>query len=1093
MIRDGRIAPHASALQAAWLWSADGSAILWTNAAGAAAFGLEDRNSLGEPLGAFDPHRRQVAQLANGLPTSGATRLERMRGFGATPGQLATCSCALLTLEDGSNAILIVSLASAGKPLSLSERLQFVLDGFERPAVALSAQGALLGTNGAARLDVGHFEQFSRPDFLSARASALREGHGEVTLDSRPFALHRIGSGHDVAVVVLMPAREAPAGHPEGAETSAVDTIARDEPLDESFADEVLVDEDDTVDEAATISTDNPPPPADTPAAPAAVAAAVAPATAAASGVEPAAAAISEPHEIVQARHALRFIWQMDAETRFSLGSDEFSKLIGPMAAAALGRPWREIADHFGIDPEQKIAKAVASRETWSGIVVDWPVNETGDRMPIEMSGLPMFDRARNFAGYRGFGICRDMAGLDRLAEMRRQEHQFGTIHPAPPPAPAASRDSALGASSSDRAPEQRSTTPLADESVETTASDDIPAGKPPLADPAASSAPSQSVAHSADAAAPQNVVPFPLANDTRTPALSAVENHAFDEIARRLSARLDHGVRGAAGAGHDEPRHAEGEATHHAAAPSGTPDPASAPWLGGTTETKGESTHDKPLLDRVPTGVLIYRLDHLLYANPAFLERTGFASLHALSDAGGLDALYVQPIEPSASSSSESGMPLSIATGDGAHAPILARLYTITWDSEPAMALIFAADAPRMTDQTPAPQRIAEAPGPIPQPPPSPAVNDDLASIIEAMADGIVMFDQEGNILSCNRSAEALFNEATAQLTQRNLADLFAPESQSVVLAYFEGLDDPAITGAIDHGREVLGQARGGGLIPLAMTMGRTADARYFAVFRDLSQLKKNEADLLSARRSAERAAASRTDVLAKINHEIRIPLNAIIGFAEAMIEQRFGPLGAERYLDYMRDIRAAGERVLTIVGDMLNLTRIETGKLDLAPTSVNLNNLVAQCVGLLQPQANRERIIIRSSLAPHLPVVFADAQSLRQIVTSLISSSIELANAGGQVIVSTALTDRGDVALRVRDTGRALSERDIKAAVEPYRASAGDDHVVPDTAGINLALTKALAEANRAQFTIRNAPQAGTLIEVVFPHATQAAAGGA
>ncbi len=435
--------------------------------------------------------------------------------------------------------------------------------------------------------------------------------------------------------------------------------------------------------------------------------------------------------------------------------------------------------------------------------------------------------------------------------------------------------------------------------------------------------------------------------------------------------------------------------------------------------------------------------------------------------------------------------MPLSIATGDGSHAPILARLYTITWDDAPAMALIFAADAPGTTEQTSGPQRVAETAAPAQQSP-LPAVNDDLAFIIEAMADGIVMFDQEGNILSCNRSAEALFNEAATRLTQCNLADLFAPESQSVVLAYFEGLDDPAVTGAMDHGREVLGQARGGGLIPLAMTMGRTADARYFAVFRDLSQLKKNEADLLSARRSAERAAALRTDVLAKINHEIRIPLNAIIGFAEAMIEQRFGPLGAERYLEYMRDIRAAGERVLTIVGDMLNLTRIETGKLDLAPTSVNLNNLVAQCVGMLQPQANRERIIIRSSLAPHLPVVFADAHSLRQIVTSLISSSIELANAGGQVIVSTALTDRGDVALRVRDTGRALSERDIKAAVEPYHASAGDDHVVPDTAGVNLALTKALAEANRAQFTIRNAPQAGTLIEVMFPHATQAAAGG-
>src|SRR5258708_4151760 len=174
--------------------------------------------------------------------------------------------------------------------------------------------------------------------------------------------------------------------------------------------------------------------------------------------------------------------------------------------------------------------------------------------------------------------------------------------------------------------------------------------------------------------------------------------------------------------------------------------------------------------------------------------------------------------------------MPLSIATSDTSP-PVLARLYTITWDGEPAMALIFSADAPAAADPAPAPQRVAEAAPVLPPQPQSP-VNDDLASVVEAMADGIVMFDQEGNILSFNRSAEALFNEAAGERAQRNLADLFAPESQSVVLAYFEDLDDPATTRSMDHGREVLGRVRGGGLVSLAMTMGRTADERYFAVF---------------------------------------------------------------------------------------------------------------------------------------------------------------------------------------------------------------------------------------------------------------------
>ena len=114
-------------------------------------------------------------------------------------------------------------------------------------------------------------------------------------------------------------------------------------------------------------------------------------------------------------------MWQMDAEGRFSLGSDEFTRLIGPRTAAGFGRPWSEIAEAFGLDPEGRVMQAVATRDTWSGITLNWPV-DGGGRLPVELSGLPIFDHARNFAGYRGFGVCRDLDGLARLAALRRHE-----------------------------------------------------------------------------------------------------------------------------------------------------------------------------------------------------------------------------------------------------------------------------------------------------------------------------------------------------------------------------------------------------------------------------------------------------------------------------------------------------------------------------------------------------------------------------------------------------------------------------------------------------------------------------------------------
>jgi PAS domain S-box-containing protein len=497
-----------------------------------------------------------------------------------------------------------------------------------------------------------------------------------------------------------------------------------------------------------------------------------------------------------------------------------------------------------------------------------------------------------------------------------------------------------------------------------------------------------------------------------------------------------------------------------------------------------------------------------LLYANAAFLQRMGYPSLHALEEAGGLDALYVEPGVSTASSTSDTGTPVTISgsqssgqdgSGEGVPASASeAHLYTIAWDDEQALALIFAAQPaqgahiaaalaepvmaePAATFDPPASEPAASEPSPVGH-----ANAEELAAILDTTAEGILMFDAEGNINSCNRSAEALFGHDGADLVRRNLADLFAPESAPAVRDYLESVKGADISSLLEQGRDLLARVDGGGLIPVSMTMGRTQShgPNFFAVFRDLSQAKKSESELREARRLADRAANAKSDMLARISHEVRTPLNAIIGFAEVMIGERFGALGNERYVEYMKDIRASGERVIAIINDLLDLSRIETGKLDLAFANQNLNELVEQCVAVMQPQANRERIIIRTSLAHMLPQVVADARALRQITLNLIGNSIHLANAGGQVIVSTALSDFGEVVLRVRDTGHGLNDNEVAAAMEPFRTTAPSDQA-SDSSGVSLSLTKALVEANRAQFQIRTGGRSGTLIEVLFPHA--------
>ncbi|WP_347263044.1 histidine kinase dimerization/phospho-acceptor domain-containing protein [Nitrobacter sp.] len=983
---DPRLAVHAASAMPAWLWSPDGARILWANPVGVCIVGATDASALASRnFNLDDPRRQQVTQLASRLPPSGAVQLERMRGY-AGLGSLLTCACSRLDFPGVGSAILVRAAEPAGRGMTLVERLQQLVAGIDTPIAAFSHDGRFVAASrkGRSLFDIG---SLSEGGLDSLRDQALREGRAETSIGLWRLVLQRVGSGGDIGLVAFLKKND-PDRSPDQAP-------ALTEPGPESPRQNP-----ETAPPARTVPS---------PAEP---------------GNRP------SPAPPTRRRHPLRFMWRMDAEGRFSIGSDEFTRTIGMRTAAGFGRLWSEITDVFGLDPEGRIARAVQTRNTWSGITLLWPVDGSDARLRVELSGLPIYDRTRNFAGYRGFGVCRDREGLARLAASRRNEFLFSeTSHPAP-------ADSDNSADDKPSEPLQQPTEP--DTPVET----------------------------------PKNVLPFRPPVDLNPPPLTPVENHAFNELARQLSARLE-GEPEAAGPEDDaEPPVAPGasEATREQA--DEPPSPAqSAPRQ---PPIAGEGL----VLDLVPSGVMIHRAGRALYANPAFLAQVGYENFETLQEAGGLDALLVEArmvetdmVEadpPDAVGTPPTGSPVTVLVTPPSGAPqqpLAARLFAISWDGEPAHALICGGAS--------APSRVGQA------------TAEELATIVDGAAEGLLMFDDGGNITACNQSAEALFGLSGDTLTQRNLADLFAPESQGAVRDYLKSLTDGEAN-LPDHGREVVGRMGEDGLIPLSMTMGRTqlAGPNFFAAFRDLSQSKKAETELSQARRQAERAANAKADVLARISHEIRTPLNSIIGFAEVMIDEKFGSLENERYVEYMKDIRASGERIITFIDDLLDLSRIETGKLDLAFVNQNLNDIVEQCVAVMQPQANRERIIIRTSLAHTLPPIVADAQALRQITLNLIGNSIHLANAGGQVIVSTAVNDFGDVALRVRDSGHSLSEDELAAATEPFRTPPPSDQA-SKSAGVSLSLTKALVEANRAQFHIKTGPHSGTLIEVVFAQA--------
>ncbi len=481
-------------------------------------------------------------------------------------------------------------------------------------------------------------------------------------------------------------------------------------------------------------------------------------------------------------------------------------------------------------------------------------------------------------------------------------------------------------------------------------------------------------------------------------------------------------------------------------------------------SEQEGELPVDTSLLEKLPVAVLVYRSGETLFANRQLLSFTGYRNTVELADAGGIDALF--NLVPAADTGQSDFQQMILK--DGTERNVKPVLHTVPWSGQKALLLSFMPEV-ELGDEPPV-LAIAEA--------------SEVQNILDISSDGILVLEPTGNIVSINASAEALFGVTFDDMSGKPISDLMALESREVIEGYIADVSAPGVGPLLNDGREVIGHEAKGGLIPLFVTISRLQSSGMLcAVVRDMTNWKNAEEELIKARRGAELANEQKSEFLAHVSHEIRTPLNSIIGFSQVMIEEKFGPVENERYREYLRDISRSGNHVLDLINDLLDLSKIEAGKLELSFEAIDLNQLVSETVALLQPEANAHRIIIRTSLSRAVPKVVADTRSMRQIILNLVSNGIKYSPPSGQVIVSTVYESNGEVALRIRDTGRGMSEDEIEDAMKPFQQVHGVSEKRGQGTGLGLPLTKALVEANRAYFDLESGPDQGTIAHVQFP----------
>ena len=706
-----------------------------------------------------------------------------------------------------------------------------------------------------------------------------------------------------------------------------------------------------------------------------------------------------EPRARLAERHgssAPRFLWKTDAAGRFVDVTHVLSDVAGAKYADLLGRDVEEVSRAMGLGPA--FAAALAARKSWSGVVVDWPVEQPDCRVPTTLGALPIVDARRGFLGFQGFGVLR----LSRAKQPPRDEKQ---------PTDAA-----------DAAPRDKPEPPVQE-----------PPALEPVQDALVSEAPASEVG---------NVVTLrpPPARESGA-ALTPVERSAFDEIARAL-----------------------GETTEN----NGARDLIDQVTRAIETPDDADERRAGTLVELLPVGVLVARGAKALYANRTLLDFLGYGDLDALEADGGLARMFLgrlpgrAPAPPAA---------LEVQARDGETLDVDAHVQSIDWSGGPAtlISLRRVRENARTRIEIEA-LRAKEAENARLR-----GENEALKSCFDASAAAAII-DGAGRVARANAGFAALTGEDARLHAGRELASLLVDADAARLAAVLAEDSDSLASDAVFTMKNKAATR---------LSLRRLGPSRHVAeVVAEVAPPSASE----SARLEAERASAAKSDFLARVSHEIRTPLNAIIGFAEVMMEERFGPIGCDRYKEYLKDVHTSGTHVLSLVNDLLDLSKIEAGKMELAPEQIDVNTIIGECVSIMQTQANQQRVIMRLSLAPRLPRVRADERSLRQILLNLLSNAVKFNEPGGQVIVSSTQTDTGFVIIRVKDTGIGMSEEEIEIALEPFRQIATTRKT--SGTGLGLPVTKALIEANHASFIIKSRKNEGTLIEVAFPPSQSLAA---
>ena len=358
------------------------------------------------------------------------------------------------------------------------------------------------------------------------------------------------------------------------------------------------------------------------------------------------------------------------------------------------------------------------------------------------------------------------------------------------------------------------------------------------------------------------------------------------------------------------------------------------------------------------------------------------------------------------------------------------------------------------------------------------------LTSIFDVSEIGIFVTDHHRRIVRVNDSFLRAYGWKREDIVGEDFAILLPNEEKKEEIQRYDTMMDSGIRSS-GEGRILRKEGSIANVLyttaTLALSQGRNFQVK---TMMDITLRKQMEMSLRMAKERADAANNAKSSFLANMSHELRTPLNAVIGFSEIMMNETFGPLGSDKYIEYLGDIHLSAKHLLEIINEVLDMSKIESGKVDLDEQEIDIAGLVTSVIRIMESRAFKSEVKLTIEIEDKIPTLIADMRLIRQVLINLVSNAVKFSKKGQEIKTKVFVDELGDLILSVEDHGIGIPKDKIKDALEPFGQIMDSQHAKEQQGtGLGLPLARAMVELHGGHLELESDVGKGTIVTITLP----------